>query len=402
MWRIYGKAYDLTEFIDQHPGGSYILEKTRGLEDCTALFETYHAYSDIDKIQKILDKYEVKPHVRSKPYTTDFTQYRKLVKRVQTVYPTRSHVKANWHWTINNLMTAILAVFTFYICYISRAAFFYKALSQMVYAACESSLSFNIMHDGSHYAISLYPTQNVAASKIMNNILLWNANAWFFHHVYYHHSYTGLDNDPDNQLYLYDFPKTITSYVRKIDIINFLYQVLPGQQIGQAILYLIVQFTGFFHSNKTRFPNITYYDMLDIAMCFMKLYFIYRGGYILFAIYAITANTLYFMNVYPNHSSYETKIDNHYEGSDWARLQIANSGNFVMDNLWWTRIFGSINYQIEHHLFPNMSSIHYPEVSNIVKAYCIEHNIPYVNKATLYEAFKSFEKYVNHDHEKVE
>jgi linoleoyl-CoA desaturase len=77
-------------------------------------------------------------------------------------------------------------------------------------------------------------------------------------------------------------------------------------------------------------------------------------------------------------------------------MQICNSGNFLMDNLWWTRIFGGINYQIEHHLFPNMSNIHYPEVSKIIRSYCKDHNLPYVNKETLYEAYKSFEKYVNY------
>jgi len=77
-------------------------------------------------------------------------------------------------------------------------------------------------------------------------------------------------------------------------------------------------------------------------------------------------------------------------------MQICNSGNFLMKNLWWTRIFGAINYQIEHHLFPNMSNIHYPEVSKIVQEYCKENNIPYVHKETLYESYKSFIKYLEY------
>jgi linoleoyl-CoA desaturase len=78
-------------------------------------------------------------------------------------------------------------------------------------------------------------------------------------------------------------------------------------------------------------------------------------------------------------------------------MQISNSGNFSTDNIWWTRIFGSINYQIEHHLFPNMSSIHYPVVSKIVKEYCMENNIQYVNKSSIYEAYLSFHKYITYD-----
>ena len=46
MWNINGKVYNLTPYLDNHPGGKDILIQTKGLEDCSALFETYHAFSD--------------------------------------------------------------------------------------------------------------------------------------------------------------------------------------------------------------------------------------------------------------------------------------------------------------------------------------------------------------------
>ena len=45
-WVIYGNEYDLSNFIDQHPGGKDILLKTKDMGDITALFESYHAFSD--------------------------------------------------------------------------------------------------------------------------------------------------------------------------------------------------------------------------------------------------------------------------------------------------------------------------------------------------------------------
>ena len=33
---------------------------------------------------------------------------------------------------------------------------------------------------------------------------------------------------------------------------------------------------------------------------------------------------------------------------------------------------GGLNYQIEHHLFPKVSHVHYPEISKIVMAKCKE------------------------------
>ena len=42
MWHLYGKCYDLTAFLTEHPGGMDALEAARGLPDATALFESYH------------------------------------------------------------------------------------------------------------------------------------------------------------------------------------------------------------------------------------------------------------------------------------------------------------------------------------------------------------------------
>ena len=61
LWSIDGKAYDLTPFLDRHPGGRRVLELARGERDCTPSFESYHALADLDSIRKMLAKYEVKP-----------------------------------------------------------------------------------------------------------------------------------------------------------------------------------------------------------------------------------------------------------------------------------------------------------------------------------------------------
>ena len=39
-WNLYGKKYDLTDFLDKHPGGRRILELSKGNKDLTPLFES--------------------------------------------------------------------------------------------------------------------------------------------------------------------------------------------------------------------------------------------------------------------------------------------------------------------------------------------------------------------------
>jgi len=47
---------------------------------------------------------------------------------------------------------------------------------------------------------------------------------------------------------------------------------------------------------------------------------------------------------------------------------------------------GGLNFQIEHHLFPKISHIHYPQISKIIKEACIEYNITYVEYPRMYQA----------------
>jgi cytochrome b involved in lipid metabolism len=57
LWLIHGRAYDLDSFVERHPGGVEAILLGRG-RDCTALVESYHAFST--QHWKVLEKYCVK------------------------------------------------------------------------------------------------------------------------------------------------------------------------------------------------------------------------------------------------------------------------------------------------------------------------------------------------------
>ena len=49
---------------------------------------------------------------------------------------------------------------------------------------------------------------------------------------------------------------------------------------------------------------------------------------------------------------------------------------------------GGLNYQIEHHLFPNICHVHYHEISKIVKETAKEYNLPYHSNNTFISALR--------------
>jgi hypothetical protein len=56
LWYVHGRAYDLTPFLDRHPGGWYALKLGQG-RDCTAMFESYHPFTENHR--KVLEKHQV-------------------------------------------------------------------------------------------------------------------------------------------------------------------------------------------------------------------------------------------------------------------------------------------------------------------------------------------------------
>lgn len=85
------------------------------------------------------------------------------------------------------------------------------------------------------------------------------------------------------------------------------------------------------------------------------------------------------------------KVDEH-----WAIHEVETSANFAPHNKVRTWFLGGLNYQIEHHLFPHVSHVHYPRIALIVQQICAEYNISYYSYATFRSAFVSHVSYLRH------
>jgi linoleoyl-CoA desaturase len=75
--------------------------------------------------------------------------------------------------------------------------------------------------------------------------------------------------------------------------------------------------------------------------------------------------------------------------SEWAAHQVKTTVNFAPDNKVINWFVGGLNYQVEHHLFPRISHVHYPAISNIVKKTCEEYSLPYNSYPTMSQSIAS-------------
>lgn len=79
----------------------------------------------------------------------------------------------------------------------------------------------------------------------------------------------------------------------------------------------------------------------------------------------------------PGHYPAEaTRLDGKPGEADFVLLQAASTVNFTGGILASLTCSG-LQYQIEHHLFPNISHVHYARMAPLVRDFCQRHGIPY-------------------------
>jgi fatty acid desaturase len=93
----------------------------------------------------------------------------------------------------------------------------------------------------------------------------------------------------------------------------------------------------------------------------------------------------------PNHKGMPTLSE--AEELDFLRSQVLTSRNVAGSRLV-DFLLGGLNYQIEHHLFPNMPRPNLRRAQPLVRAFCRQHGLPYV-EATM---FGSYAEAVRHLH----
>ena len=71
---------------------------------------------------------------------------------------------------------------------------------------------------------------------------------------------------------------------------------------------------------------------------------------------------------------------------NWTIHQLKTTCNLASKSRFFSWFVGGLNYQIEHHLFPNICHVHYRKLSPIVMETAKEFEIPYHTMTTFSEA----------------
>ena len=126
--------------------------------------------------------------------------------------------------------------------------------------------------------------------------------------------------------------------------------------------------------------KIGYYFMM-IVLPIMLLGFVkWMVGFLIIAMFAGFVLSIVFQLAHTVEQTHFPKADGTTGRmeDEWAVHQLKTTANFATRNKlisWWV---GGLNFQVEHHLFPRVSHVHYPAISKIIKKACQDFGVPYI------------------------
>lgn len=232
-------------------------------------------------------------------------------------------------------------------------------------------------HDLSHKQVFKNETHNRHISKIVWGLFGGlSESMWYEQHSTHHAHVNQQDLDPDiNIPFLFSEKQSLGTYALPKKILRY-----------QHILFfatLPLWYTSKLAITWFRIPKkITMTYVLELFLAIIHFAIL---AYLLLAHLPLIV-TLFFLVAHilsvglymgmafaPNHKGEEVL------GKDveitWLH-QITSTRN-LFPSAFQFHMFGGLNLQIEHHLFPHMSRYQYPRAQKIVKEYCRAHNIRY-------------------------
>jgi linoleoyl-CoA desaturase len=340
--------------------------------------------------------------------------YNTLRKRVDN-YFTENKIKKQGNSTMYIKSAVMFGIyFGMYFLFITNSLHNYYALivAAIMMGVGMAGIGLSIMHDANHGSYSSNSTVNKWMSYSLFVVGGYPIN-WQIQHNTIHHTFTNL-NDVDEDI----MPPTPLlrfcphDVIRPIHRFQYIYAwVLYGfmtlmwsttkdfRQLNRYAkegrfeakkksyakgLFEIITSKVMYHTYMFVIPLL----LMDIAwwqivlgLCIMH----FVAGVILAAIFQpahVVPATKYPLAV-PGTNSFE---------NDWATIQLLTTSNFAPKSKLLSWYVGGLNYQVEHHLFPNICHVHYERLSKIVEQVAKEFDLPYNSTPTFFGALREHTK----------
>ncbi len=274
----------------------------------------------------------------------------------------------------------------------------------VVFGLAVAGMGFNIMHDAIHGGYSNKAWVNKVLGFTLE-LLGTSTLIWRQKHNVWHHTYTnvaGMDEDLETQGLLRFSPHDAWK-----PAFRFQHLYLPLVYGLTAFGFISRDFKVFFTGKSDDhhiYPKFRFWDAVQFwvgKILFFSLYLVLPmfvfpwwqvliGFFVMIFTVGITLAVIFQLAHvmdgadFPEPTGDPLKIEN-----EWAAHQIQTTVDFAPRNKILNWYAGGLNFQVEHHLFPHICHVRYPQLAPIVKQTCEEFGFKYLVYDTWTEALAS-------------
>lgn len=273
-----------------------------------------------------------------------------------------------------------------------------------------AGIGMGVMHDAIHGSYSKNRSVNRYLGYTMN-LIGANASVWRVQHNVLHHNYTNIaeaDDDLNAPFFLRFSPHAKKYWIHQFQhyYIWFFYGLSTISWITTKDFIRLKRYRnkGFF-SKKNEYRNellsligwkVLYYSyalILPLIMVPLAPWIILVAFLSMHVVTGLAISIVFqTAHVMPS-TEFPLPDENGLIANSWTIHQLATTSNYAPNSRFFSWLIGGLNFQVEHHLLPNVCHVHYKHLSPIISATAKEYGIPYNSKKTFIAAI--------HDHVKM-
>ena len=340
---------------------------------------------------------------------TDSAQFfRTLNKRVNAYFRENKLKKTgNWKLYVKTVIMFSLLLAPYFLILTLGLPGWANLLGTILMGIGMAGVGMNVMHDGNHGSFSSKKWVN----KLMGSsiyILAGNVYNWQVQHNVLHHTYTNIhehDEDLDAgkilrfskhapwysfhrfqhyySIFLYglltfnwalttDF-KQMYRYTKQ----KLAYGKFPNPVVNWSVLVI------------TKIIYLTVWIVIPMLVLSIAWWKVLLGFFLMHYVAGLILSVVFQLAHVVDHAETPLPQADGSMKNTWAIHQLFTTVNFGTRNRFVNWFTGGLNHQVEHHIFPHISHIHYDKIAKIVRETAREFNLPYHEYKTTREAIRS-------------
>jgi linoleoyl-CoA desaturase len=268
-------------------------------------------------------------------------------------------------------------------------------------------IGINIGHDAAHHCVTGNKRIDNLLFQLIFGLQGLSGYMWQKRHNFSHHIFPNVyDNDTDLELSKYillnPHQKKLPAHRYQHLYVMFMYMLFSLSWIFYVDFEMLFKKK---HGNLKlgKLPPIEILKLIVIKLVYLFIFlvlpilliqlpilYVLSAYIIMNFLVSIFLSLTFFISHHVLETEYAEAKDEVVKAESWIQHQITSTIDFSTESVIGNYIFGGFNLHIAHHIFPNVSHIHYPAITKIIKETLEENNLNW------YKSFSFMEGVISH------